>query len=64
MKVVQVRLTSGDSHLTAWVENKIKVGNRITLKDSDDPDQMWEIISIDSEPVEQSSVNRGWHNNI
>lgn len=64
MRVVQVRLKSGDSRLTAWVEDKVKIGSVITLKDSDNPMRKWEILSIDSEPVEQSSINRGWHNNI
>ena len=64
MKVVQVRLLSGVTHMTAWVEDKIKVGNLITLKDSDNPSRRWEVVSVDSDPVEQSSINRGWNNNI
>lgn len=62
MKVVQARFISGTTHLTAWVENRIKAKNLVSFKD--EPDRFWLVESIDSEPTEQSSINRGWNNNI
>jgi len=53
---VQVRLVANDSHLTCWVDQKVKVGNFITLKNSETPSQMWEVVSV-SEPKNVSQIN-------
>lgn len=63
MKVIQVRFQSGDTRLTAWVEDKVKPTDLVSFK-NDEPERLWKVISVDSEPVELSSVNRGWNNNI
>lgn len=61
--LVQVDLVSGNRHMTCWVEPRIKVGNRITLKNHAEPSLMWEVLRV-GEPRERSSINRGWNNNI
>lgn len=63
MMLVQTDLVSGDRHLTCWVEPRIKVGDRITLKNHAEPSLMWEVLRV-GEPRERSSINRGWNNNI
>jgi len=61
--LVQVDLRSEDRYMTCWVEPKAKVGNRITLKNFNEPDRLWEVLRV-GEPRERSSINRGWNNNI
>jgi hypothetical protein len=61
--VVQVDLRSGTSVLTCWVEPKVKPGDRITLKDSDEPQRLWGVVRV-GPPQAASSINRAWNNNI
>lgn len=63
MKITQVKLSSGTTRLTCWVENRVKPGDSITLKNTDDPDRLWNVLTV-SEPREHDTVNRGWNNNI
>lgn len=62
---VQVRLRSNKLYLTCWVKDAkgrgIEVGNLITLKDYEDPNLMWEIISINEHSFEIGEINRSWH---
>lgn len=61
--IVQVDLESHGSHRTCWVEPKVRVGDVITLKDSDEPSRLW-IVRRVGEPVPRSSVRQDWHNDI
>lgn len=63
--LVQVDLQAGDRHLTCWVEaeKKVRVGNRITLKNHENPRLFWEVLRV-GEPAEPSQIKRGWNNNI
>ena len=60
---VQVDLRAGNRHRTCWVDRQVKVGNRITLRNSEDPGLWWEVLRV-STPVGAGSINRGWHNDI
>lgn len=61
--LVQVDLRCGDRLLTCWVEPKVKVGNRITLKNHENPRLFWEVLRV-GEPTDPSQIKRGWNNNI
>ena len=61
-KLVQCHLKSDTKETVAWLEPKIKVGNQITLKDSDEPERLWEFLSI-GEPRDKTDIHRGWNNN-
>lgn len=61
--LVQAELRSGDTHTTCWVEPKIKVGDRITLKNSDEPDRLWDVMNLGAQQT-AGSINHGWDNNI
>lgn len=41
----------------------VKAGDKITLKDSDQPEILWEVVGV-YETVQRTSINRGWNNNI
>lgn len=56
---VQAQLASGTSRLVAWVDTRAKVGKFITLKNSANPKQRWEVLSV-SEPVAVTKINQGW----
>jgi len=58
--VAQCQLESGKERLICWLDKvgKITPGMRITLKDSDDPEKWWTIVSMSS-PVEKSSIKSG-----
>lgn len=57
--LVQVDLRSGPRVLTCWVEPRVKVGDLITLKDTDEPDRCWEVQRV-GEPREAAEIKRGW----
>jgi hypothetical protein len=59
--MVQVRLESGQTQLTCWVEpaKPFRVGNAITLKDSGDVDRRWKVLAIGASR-DRSAINRGW----
>lgn len=59
MKKVQVKLASGPARLTCWVEPKVKVGQQITLKDSDEPNRWWMILEVGPE-TDTSEIKRKW----
>lgn len=60
MKVVQCILINGNSTLQCWLENRsnLKVGNRVTLKDSDDPALLWEVVSVGTVIKEKKELKR------
>lgn len=61
-RVVQVDLRNGSNLMTCWVEPKVKVGNLVTLKDTDEPSRLWEVLRVGREH-ERSDIKRGWNNN-
>ncbi len=61
--LVQVDLKAKDRYLTCWVEPKVKVGDRITLKNHAEPKLLWDVLRV-GEPQEKSKIYHGWHNNI
>jgi len=61
--LVQADLRSGTTVLTCWLEARIKPGDQVTLKNSEDPQRWWDVVHT-SEPRPAGAINRGWHNNI
>lgn len=60
--LTQVDLRSDNRLLTCWVEPKVVVGNRITLKDTDEPERLWEVLRVGVKQ-KATDVKRGWDNN-
>lgn len=66
-KLVQVELHSklakkvGYKVMMSWVENRpdLKIGCRITLKDTEEPERLWTVMSIGPEH-DRSDIKRGW----
>ena len=58
--LVQVDLRSDNRMLTCWVEPHVRVGDRITLKNSDTPACQWDVLRV-GEPKDSSNVKRGWN---
>lgn len=63
-KLVQAELHSGDTVRTCWLEAGVKPGDQVTLKNSEDPKQWWDVVSVGSEQRTANEINRGWNNNI
>jgi len=62
--LVQVDLQNANRFLTCWVLAKnLKVGNFITLKNHAEPKLLWKVLRI-GDPKLESSIYRGWNNNI
>jgi hypothetical protein len=53
MKLVQCKLQSENTYTTAWLENKVKIGNLVTLKDTDEPQRLWKVLSV-SKPIDSN----------
>lgn len=62
----QYNLTSNDSHTTAWLEEGLKVGNRVTLKDSMEPERWWTVTSMGDTRMLKEELHKKskWNNNI
>ena len=62
--LVQCNLKSGNSRMVALLEaDRFKVGDSVTLIDSDNPEELWEVVTM-SLPVNTQFTHREWHNNI
>jgi hypothetical protein len=64
MNLAQVMLKDGTTYRTCWVEAKIKTGDKITLKNSEEPDRWWSVYAVGTTRKQASEIPRGWHNNI
>jgi hypothetical protein len=54
--LVQVRLRRGVTEQTCWVDKPVRAGNLITLKNSVEPEWLWEVTEVyGGKPPE-----RGW----
>jgi hypothetical protein len=58
-KLVQVDLRSDDRLLTCWVEPRVRAGDRITLKSSDEPGRLWDVLRV-GEVRDATDIKRGW----
>lgn len=61
--LVQADLRSGASVRTCWLEDRIRPGDSVTLKNSEDPQRWWDVVRTGS-PQPAETINRGWHNDI
>ncbi len=52
----QVKLKSGTTETTAWVDKEVRPGNTVTLKD--DPGTTWEVLWVSE--TEDAMPERGW----
>lgn len=53
----QVRLRSGDTEMTCWVDRSVRDGQMITLKDSENPDRLWLVLEVSTTGT---PPGRGW----
>ena len=60
--LIQVALESGTTRLTCWVDGdrKVRVGNVITLKNSDEPARRWVVRTL-SEPRPATTIHTDWN---
>jgi hypothetical protein len=60
-EMVQVQLESGATRLTCWVDRRkpFRVGNSITLKNSDDSDRLWTVRSV-GQPKDAATIRTEW----
>ena len=59
----QFKLQSGTTTTTCWLEDskKLRVGVRVTLKDSDDPKRWWVVVERGENLREASKLNPQWN---
>ena len=58
--VVQVKLRSGESERVCMIDNaRIKVGSKVTLKNSEDPKRRWEVVWV-SEAMDSAVIHVDW----
>lgn len=60
---MQAFLRSGTTVRTCWIEPRVKVGDEITLKNSEDPGRRWAVLATGT-PRPADQINHGWSNNI
>lgn len=55
---LQVALRDGTTKLTCWVDKPVRVGQRVTLKNSEQPDRWWTVVSTGGTTTE--SPRKTW----
>ena len=63
-KMVQVTLRSGETTRVCWLEEGVKTGNRVTLKNAEDSQRLWEVTWVSKTSRQLDEIPRGWNNNI
>ena len=63
-ELAQVHLRSGTTVRTCWTEARVKRGDRLTLKNSEDPARWWDVVRVEEGRRLVTEINRGWNNNI
>jgi hypothetical protein len=58
--VVQVQLQSGTTVRTCWVAPRVKSGDEITLKNSEDPQRLWRVMTVTA-PFPVDGLHKDWH---
>ena len=61
MRMRQLTLRDGTTTTVAWVldDAALRLGNRITLKTSSDPQRRWTIVARGAS-LERKQIRRGW----
>ena len=58
----QCILEMGNARITCWLEaSKVRVGIKITLKDSENPTQWWKVVSVSGVELPRKDI-KGSHN--
>jgi hypothetical protein len=61
--LTQAFLRSGTTVRTCWIEARVRIGDRVTLKNSEDPGMLWDVLAAGT-PRPADQINHGWDNNI
>jgi hypothetical protein len=66
MVVQQYELTKGDSKIICWLEaDRVKLGDKVTLKDAEDTTSYWTVASIysqmDKKDIKGSHSAEKWY---
>lgn len=62
----QFKLATGSATLVTYLpeDRRLRVGTRLTLKDSDDPRRWWTVIWRSVYVRDRKSIRTDWDNNI
>ena len=63
-ELAQMYLRSGTTVRTCWLEARIKPGDRVTLRNSEEPGRWWDVVRVEPGRKLATDINRGWNNNI
>jgi hypothetical protein len=63
-ELAQVHLRSGTTVRTCWIEARVRSGDQVTLKNSEDPGRRWDVVRVEPGRKAVSEINRGWSNSI
>jgi hypothetical protein len=56
-----VMLTDGPTRRHCWVNKHVKVGDKLTLKDSEEPDRMWLVEYVSAQGRFAADIDQSWH---
>ena len=58
-----VSLADGSTWRHCWVNKRVKLGDRITLKNSDEPDRFWEVKYVSTQAKTRTMLGEqsAWH---
>ncbi len=62
-ELAQAYLRSGTTVRTCWIEARVKPGDQVTLRNSEDPARWWDVVRVEPGRKLAADINRGWHNN-
>jgi hypothetical protein len=56
-----VKLKDGATERHCWVNKRVWAGNRITLKNSDEPERWWDVVWAGEMPRTAGLHDSSWH---
>jgi hypothetical protein len=63
-ELAQVHLRSGTTVRTCWIEARVRPGDQVTLRNSEDPARWWDVVRVEAGLRTAGQINRGWNNDI
>jgi hypothetical protein len=61
--LVQVDLRSDNRVRTCWVEPRVRVGDRVTLRNSTEPARLWDVTRVGT-PRGSGDIRRCWDTDL
>jgi hypothetical protein len=56
-----VMLSDGTTERRCWVDKHVKIGDKLTLKNSEEPERWWTVDYVSSQARFAVDIDQSWH---